>query len=273
MAQTAAPTAQRTGKVVQVIGPVIDIEFPEGLPEIHNAVRIVSEGGPGVEKIDVIAEVEQHLGENRVRTVAMKPTDGMQRGMQAIDLATGEFRQEIPLPVRPSFKSGNIAQVEQSPVERTRWNARLQPLEGVLRHGGELAEQAAHVAVHVGVALAQVLQVVRHRAIHRLAPRPGQPHGIWGLLMPYGRGNFAVHVNGELVSESAPMVRPYAEFRVPLYFEFPAGMLHAGANTIDIHAVSDRLGTRVAAAAISLSDSPRFQRSHNSVFSAAVKPL
>ena len=47
MAQAA--TAQRTGKVVQVIGPVIDIEFAEGLPEIYNAVRIVSEGGPGVE--------------------------------------------------------------------------------------------------------------------------------------------------------------------------------------------------------------------------------
>src|SRR5215216_2631041 len=83
---TAAATAQKTGKVVQVIGPVIDIEFPEGLPDIYNAVRVVSEGGPGVEKIDVICEVEQHLGENRVRTVAMKPTDGMQRGMRAVDL-------------------------------------------------------------------------------------------------------------------------------------------------------------------------------------------
>ena len=77
--------AQKTGKVVQVIGPVIDIEFPEGLPDIYNAVRVVSEGGPGVEKIDVVCEVEQHLGENRVRTIAMKPTDGMQRGMKAID--------------------------------------------------------------------------------------------------------------------------------------------------------------------------------------------
>ena len=83
MAQTA--TAQRTGKVVQVIGPVIDIEFPEGLPEIYNAVRVVSDGGPGVEKIDVVAEVEQHLGENRVRAIAMKPTDGMTRGMTALD--------------------------------------------------------------------------------------------------------------------------------------------------------------------------------------------
>ena len=96
MAQTA--TAVRTGKVVQVIGPVIDIEFPEGLPEIYNAVRIVSEGGPGVAKIDVVAEVEQHLGENRVRTVAMKPTDGMQRGMAAVD--TG-----APRCLGPSLKS------------------------------------------------------------------------------------------------------------------------------------------------------------------------
>ena len=52
MANTA--TVQRTGRVVQVIGPVIDIEFTGGLPEIYNAVRIVSEGGPGVEKIDVV---------------------------------------------------------------------------------------------------------------------------------------------------------------------------------------------------------------------------
>jgi F-type H+-transporting ATPase subunit beta len=64
-------TAQRTGKVVQVIGPVIDIEFATDLPAIYNAVRIVSEGGPGVDKIDVVAEVEQHLGENRVRAIAM----------------------------------------------------------------------------------------------------------------------------------------------------------------------------------------------------------
>jgi F-type H+-transporting ATPase subunit beta len=87
---------RKTGKVVQVIGPVIDIEFAEGLPDIYNAVRVVSEGGPGVEKIDVVCEVEQHLGENRVRAVAMKPTDGMTRGMTAID--TGS---PISVPVGP----------------------------------------------------------------------------------------------------------------------------------------------------------------------------
>ncbi len=79
----AVATEQKVGKVVQVIGPVVDIEFAGGdLPAIYNAVRIV---GEATQKIDVICEVEQHLGENRVRTVAMKPTDGMQRGMRAID--------------------------------------------------------------------------------------------------------------------------------------------------------------------------------------------
>jgi signal transduction histidine kinase len=70
--------------------------------------------------------------------------------------------------------------------------------------------------------------------------------GVWGILIPYTRGNFAIHVNGHLVSESAPMIRPYAEFRVPLYFEFPASMLRTGGNTIDIHAVSDRMGSWLA---------------------------
>ena len=109
MSQTAV--AQKVGKVVQVIGPVIDIEFPEGLPEIYNAVRIVSEGGPGVEKIDVVAEVEQHLGENRVRAVAMKPTDGMQRGMRAVD--TG---QQISMPVGPKTL-GRVLNVLGEPVD------------------------------------------------------------------------------------------------------------------------------------------------------------
>src|ERR1700746_3610524 len=84
---TAAATAQAVGKIVQVIGPVVDVEFEAGhLPEIYNALRITSDGAAGGQTIDVIAEVEQHLGENRVRAVAMKPTDGMQRGMTVADL-------------------------------------------------------------------------------------------------------------------------------------------------------------------------------------------
>ena len=75
------------GHVVQVIGPVIDVQFPEHhLPEIHNAVRITSEGFEGPEPINIVAEVAQHLGEGRVRAVAMTATEGVVRGMKAVDL-------------------------------------------------------------------------------------------------------------------------------------------------------------------------------------------
>jgi F-type H+-transporting ATPase subunit beta len=75
------------GTVIQVIGPVIDVQFPEHhLPEIHNAVHITSEGFEGPEKINIVAEVAQHLGEGRVRTVAMTATEGVVRGMKGVDL-------------------------------------------------------------------------------------------------------------------------------------------------------------------------------------------
>src|SRR5678816_390384 len=84
---TEVASKQKIGKVVQVIGPVVDIEFADGhLPDIYNAVHIVSDGTGGSSKMDVVCEVEQHLGENRVRTIAMKLTDGMQCGMTVVDI-------------------------------------------------------------------------------------------------------------------------------------------------------------------------------------------
>jgi F-type H+-transporting ATPase subunit beta len=72
----------RTGKVAQVIGPVVDVQFPsEDLPSIYNAIKIVDEA----EKIDLTLEVAQHLGDNIVRTIAMSSTDGLVRGMPAQD--------------------------------------------------------------------------------------------------------------------------------------------------------------------------------------------
>src|SRR5437899_13067375 len=77
---------QRIGKVIQIIGPAVDVEFEEGnLPSIYNAVRIVDNGELGKIPIDVVVEVANHIGENQVRCIAMKPTDGMVRGMKAID--------------------------------------------------------------------------------------------------------------------------------------------------------------------------------------------
>ncbi len=73
-----------TGKVIQVIGPVVDIEFPpEQLPAIYNAVKI-ADASTGVD-VSLIVEVMQHLGDNLVRCVAMSSTDGLTRGMQAVD--------------------------------------------------------------------------------------------------------------------------------------------------------------------------------------------
>jgi F-type H+-transporting ATPase subunit beta len=100
-----ATQEQHIGRVVQVIGAVVDVEFDNHLPEIYNAVRIVGDG------TEVVAEVEQHLGENRVRTIAMKPTDGMQRGMQVID--TGA---PISVPVGPKTL-GRVLNVLGEPVD------------------------------------------------------------------------------------------------------------------------------------------------------------
>ena len=74
------------GKIVQIIGPVVDVEFSDNyLPPIYQALRITSEGFDVETPVDVIAEVQQHLGEGRVRAVSMLPTDGMVRGMKVID--------------------------------------------------------------------------------------------------------------------------------------------------------------------------------------------
>ena len=109
---TEVARKQNVGKVVQVIGPVVDIQFPDGhLPDIYNAIHIKTEGKAGESAVDIICEVEQHLGESRVRTVAMKPTDGMQRGMQAVDLG-----EPISMPVGPATL-GRVLNVLGEPVD------------------------------------------------------------------------------------------------------------------------------------------------------------
>jgi F-type H+-transporting ATPase subunit beta len=105
-------TSENTGRVVQVIGPVVDVEFPAGkLPTILNAVRIVDDEKLSTVPIDIITEVAQHLGENRVRCISMKPADGLVRGMKAID--TGA---PITIPVGPETL-GRILNVIGEPVD------------------------------------------------------------------------------------------------------------------------------------------------------------
>ena len=124
------------GRVVQVIGPVVDVEFENGfLPAIYQALRITSEGFDVPQPIDVICEVQQHLGESRARTVSMLPTDGMVRGMKAID--TGG---PITVPVGTATL-GRVMNVIGDPVDE------LGPVNSetrmpIHRHAPTFAEQA-----------------------------------------------------------------------------------------------------------------------------------
>ncbi|MCX7975283.1 MAG: F0F1 ATP synthase subunit beta [Candidatus Aminicenantes bacterium] len=105
-------TNQRVGRVVQVIGPVIDVEFKGmELPEIYNAIRITSEGFDTPIEINIIAEVEQHIGEDRVRCVSMHPTDGLARGMKAYDLG-----RPIEVPVGEATL-GRLMNVVGEPID------------------------------------------------------------------------------------------------------------------------------------------------------------
>src|SRR4249919_3984381 len=77
---------ENIGHVIQIAGPAVDVQFSrEGLPPIYQALRVVSEGFNVPQPINVVLEVQQHLGEGRVRCIAMEATDGMVRGMKAID--------------------------------------------------------------------------------------------------------------------------------------------------------------------------------------------
>src|ERR671913_469630 len=108
MATTAAP--RNIGRVVQVIGPVLDIEFePEKLPEIYNALTI--EDASGTVPVRLTVEVQQHIGQNQVRTVAMSSTDGVTRGMTATDTGSA-----ITVPVGDA-PLGRILNVLGEPVD------------------------------------------------------------------------------------------------------------------------------------------------------------
>jgi F-type H+-transporting ATPase subunit beta len=104
-------TATKHGKVTQIIGPVVDVEFPPGeLPNVYDALRVEATS-PAGDKITLTTEVQQHLGDNRVRSVAMDSTDGLTRGMDVINTGAA-----ISVPVG-NGTLGRILNVLGEPVD------------------------------------------------------------------------------------------------------------------------------------------------------------
>src|ERR1700741_4725320 len=119
--------AENTGKVIQVSGPAVDVQFEEAtMPPIYQALRVTSDGFTVPNPINVILEVQQHLGEGRVRTVAMEATEGMVRGMRVKDLE-GPIRvpvgketlgRVINVIGQPVDELGPIGEKQRNPIHR-----------------------------------------------------------------------------------------------------------------------------------------------------------
>src|SRR5512141_828828 len=140
------------GRVVQVIGPVVDVEFDSHVPPIYQALHIKDPGEPGGTPIDVIAEVQQHLGDNRVRCVSMQPTDGMVRGTPVVD--TGG---PITVPVGTATL-GRVLNVIGEPVDE------LGPVRSAKRYpihrpAPTLVEQSTHLEMfETGIKVIDLLE-------------------------------------------------------------------------------------------------------------------
>jgi F-type H+-transporting ATPase subunit beta len=141
------------GRVVQVIGPVVDVEFPDDhLPAILNAVRVVDDAKLGELPINVIVEVAQHLGENRARCIAMEPTEGMVRGMTAVDLG-----EPISVPVGRETL-GRVLNVIGEPVDG-RGPVETDQRKPIHREAPSLEEQSTEIEMfETGIKVVDLLE-------------------------------------------------------------------------------------------------------------------
>src|ERR1700746_2148091 len=118
---------ENIGHVIQITGPAVDVQFTEAaMPPIYEALRVVSDGFNVPRSINVILEVQQHLGEGRVRAIAMEPTDGMVRGMKALALGVpisvpvghGTLGRVMNVIGEPVDNLGPISATERDPIHR-----------------------------------------------------------------------------------------------------------------------------------------------------------
>ena len=141
------------GTVVQIIGPVVDVEFFDGYhPPIHQALRVTSEGFDVETKIDVVAEVQQHLGEGRVRAISMLPTDGMVRGMKVIDQG-GPITVPVGIPTL-----GRVMNVIGDPVDEL-GDVVSDIRYPIHRHAPDFSEQATQLEMfETGIKVIDLIQ-------------------------------------------------------------------------------------------------------------------
>ena len=126
---------QVEGKVIQIMGPVVDVKFEgDHIPEIYNAIKISSEGFGSEVEVNITAEVAQHLGEGVVKCIAMEPTDGLARGMKAVDLGG-----PISVPVGKETL-GRVINVLGNPVDK-KGPLKTDLRNPIHRHAPSLEEQ------------------------------------------------------------------------------------------------------------------------------------
>src|SRR5437868_15236527 len=118
---------ENTGSVIQISGPAVDVQVDEAnIPPMYEALRVVSDGFNVPSPINVVLEVQQHLGEGRVRCIAMEATDGMVRGMRTIDLGGpisvpvghGTLGRVMNVIGEPVDKLGPIQHTQKMPIHR-----------------------------------------------------------------------------------------------------------------------------------------------------------
>ncbi|HME08899.1 MAG TPA: F0F1 ATP synthase subunit beta [Bryobacteraceae bacterium] len=153
MATTTTTPKTVLGHVIQIAGPAVDIQFEESqIPMINTAIHITSEGFDAPTPIDVVCEVAQHIGEGRVRTIALQPTDGMVRGMKAESLG-----MPVTVPVGPETL-GRVLNVIGNPVDnmgpvntKERWS--------IHRSAPEFDEQATELQMfETGIKVIDLLE-------------------------------------------------------------------------------------------------------------------
>jgi len=118
---------ENVGHVIQITGPAVDVQFnAAAMPPIYQAIRVVSDGFNVPSPINVMLEIQQHLGEGRVRAIAMEPTDGMVRGMKVLDLGGpisvpvghGTLGRVMNVIGEPVDNLGPIASNQRDPIHR-----------------------------------------------------------------------------------------------------------------------------------------------------------